>query len=346
MGNHQKLAEYLNECRKAVSPVLFSYLKCEPVEYQEIINEYPRRMGKYLRPALVLLSTQLHGGSTKKALKTAAAMQTSEEWLLIHDDAEDHSTERRSTESEFRPSLNEMIGWEMAINAGDTLHAIMWKMIGDAIKNMPNGWEVFDKFSDIIIGTTEGQYHELNWIHNHDVDVTESDYFRMIDKKTAYYTIIGPLQLGALVANIRPGRIKSIDSFGSPLGRSFQLRDDVLNLTTESEKAGKEKYGDIIEGKRTLILIDMLKKCSSSEREYVKTIYRSESRKKERPEIDYVVKLMHKYGSIEEVSNLATKYAKEAKDRFIKYCSEFGNAESQSKRLMLNLIDFISTRDR
>lgn len=346
MGDNQRLGKYMEECKRRVSPLLFSYLKCESSNYEEIIREYPTRMGKYLRPALVLLSTQLHGGDTEKALKVAAAMQTSEEWILIHDDAEDHSTERRSTESEFRPSLNKMIGWELAVNAGDTLHAIMWKILGDAVREMPNGWQVFDKMVDIIVQTTEGQYQELDWIHNRKVDVSESDYLHMIDKKSAYYSIIGPIQLGAIIAGLSPKETNLISNFGKPLGRSFQLRDDILNLTAENNKAGKEKYGDIIEGKRTLILIDMLKKCSLAESEYVKTIYRSETRKKQPAEIEYVLGLMNKYGSIEKISSLSTEYAQGAEKEFRKYCQKFKGLDPMGKNLMLDIIAFISTRDR
>ena len=71
--------------------------KYENVEdlHWKLIREYPERRGKYVRPTLTLLACEAMGGDPQKAIKTAAAMQTSEDWILNHDDFEDDSEERR-----------------------------------------------------------------------------------------------------------------------------------------------------------------------------------------------------------------------------------------------------------
>jgi geranylgeranyl diphosphate synthase type II len=166
----------------------------------------------------------------------------------------------------------------------------------------------------------------------------------MVDLKTAYYSIIGPIQLGALIAGASPQKIKSVFKFGIPLGRCFQIIDDVINLTEKSRVAGKKQYGDIIEGKRTLMLIHLLKNCNLTEKEFVKTIYRTESRIKEQAEIDYIIRLMNKYKSIDYAKEKALEYSLEATREFEYYCQGLQSPDPESKKMIKDLIEVIVKR--
>ena len=177
----------------------------EPKEHYGMVSEYPKRQGKYLRPGLVMLASKMFGTNSKEALLSAAAMQVCEDWILIHDDVEDHSLERR-----HKPALNIIYGNELAINAGDALHVIMWRMLGDNVRiiGAKQGWEIFDKMNDILTKTIEGQFLEINLIHQNKIEITEKEYFCMVDIKAGYYTVVGPLQLGAIVAQQGNGELK------------------------------------------------------------------------------------------------------------------------------------------
>src|SRR3989344_2606983 len=124
--------EILETYKNLVWPEINSYLKDPtfppsfriPNRYREdvthnweIAKEYPLRKGKYLRPTLVMITAEALGSDRKSAIKTAAAMQVSEDWLLIHDDFEDNSSARRG-----KPTLHKIYGPELAVNAGDLLH--------------------------------------------------------------------------------------------------------------------------------------------------------------------------------------------------------------------------------
>jgi len=137
--------QVLFEKRDEVWPVIKKYLDslvdfpdfCQiPAKYssmaelhQKMVADYPERKGKYLRPSLVLLTALAMGFPEEKALLTAAAMQTSEDWILNHDDIEDDSLQRRG-----KPALHKIYSKELAINAGDGLHILMWKMLLDNLK--------------------------------------------------------------------------------------------------------------------------------------------------------------------------------------------------------------------
>src|SRR3989344_7115050 len=117
---------YLNDPNYPSSFDIPDKYKTIQFKHWNIVREYPERKGKYIRPTLLLLTAEGMGTKEEIALQTAAAMQTSEDWLLIHDDLEDDSEFRRG-----KLTLHKMHGEKLAINAGDALHIIMWKILLD-----------------------------------------------------------------------------------------------------------------------------------------------------------------------------------------------------------------------
>jgi geranylgeranyl diphosphate synthase type II len=233
----------LEKTKKLVWPEIEKYLKdplyptqfAVPAKYQKEIDlywkinrEYPERGGKYLRPTLVLLIAEALGAKASEAVKTAAAMQLSQEWMLIHDDIEDKSEERRD-----KPTLHKIYGAELAINAGDALHMIMWKIISDQdSKAIP------EEFFKILSRTALGQGVEQIWTNEGGKTIDDDKYFFVADGKSGYYSIAGPMRLGAIVAGGTESEIEKITEFGLYLGRCFQLVDDILDLE-QDKKEGK-----------------------------------------------------------------------------------------------------------
>lgn len=345
-----KKINFPNELEKLKKPVwekIQEYLPNKPPqEHYAIVREYPERQGKYFRPSLVLLSTEMFGGQKEKAILTAAAMQTSEDWLLIHDDFLDNSEERRSTKWEYRPTLNKIYGDELAVNAGDALHIIMWKILGDNVRLLGNkkGLQIFNEMNDILLTTIEGQYLELDWIRKRKIFITEDEYYQMISIKAGYYTATGPLQLGAIVAKAPNKQLTQIKEWGDPFGCAFQIWDDVMNLTTESGIQGKEKAGDILEGKRTLILIHLLKNCSPTEKDYIITLYAKPRIEKNEQDKEYILNLIKKYQSIDFAKKVAKDYSRKAKKLFNKNTSHL--PDSYAKRVIRQGIEFVVNRQR
>jgi len=262
----------LKETQKLVWPVIEGYLKDpiypkqflipkkftnEATEFWNINKVYPERLGKYLRPTLVLLISSAMDIDTKLAINIAGAIQLSEEWILIHDDIEDKSTKRRG-----KPTLHKLYGTELAINAGDALHIIMWKMIHDI-----NSKEITNEFYKILLRTTLGQGVEQIWT-NSNKKIEEDNYFFVADSKSAYYSIAGPMRLGAILAEASKPELDKITEFGLHLGRCFQLVDDILDLEQDKN-----------EGKSTLAIekgIDYTKKLAEGEKNKAKKIFDEE----------------------------------------------------------------------
>lgn len=336
---------------KKIKPLVWETIqkflpKKEPLRHYQALQEYPKRQGKYLRPGLVMLACQMFEGKQEDALLTAGAMQVSEDWLLIHDDIEDHSEERRSTAQEYRPALQIIYGDEIALNAGDGLHVIMWKIIGQAVRQLKNerGWKVYDKFNQILLTVTEGQFIELDWIRQNKINLDLKEYFKMVDRKTGCYTTLGPLQLGAIVAGKDENELKKIQEWSIYFGRAFQIWDDCMNLTVASEKQGKEIAGDILEGKRSLPLIHLFNNATQIEKDYLQTIFSRARKERTEKEKNHVLNLMEKYKSIEYAQKTARFFADKAEKIFDKNTEHLPN--SKEKQILRSLFQFVVNRDR
>jgi geranylgeranyl diphosphate synthase type II len=344
MSNTDPL-QYLRETKAKVDPYIFNFLpkEHEHPEIQqcyEMMLDYPLRAGKGLRPAICLLMCEAFGGDPDAALSTAAALELLQNWLLIHDDIEDGSDLRRG-----EPCLHKKYGVPMAINIGDALHCKMWEMLHmnkDAL-GYELAFEVLSEFIHLSNQVVEGQHIELSWVKNQRWNLTEEDYWTMCVKKTASYTVITPCRLGALIAGAPKARIEPFYDIGGDLGVAFQIQDDALNLIGEEGQYGKEIAGDISEGKRTLALIHVLNACTPAEASRVIEIMNKPREEKQPDEIQEVLRLIGKYGSIAYTQQRSRMLAQRAHAKFER---EFADLPaSRAKEVFLRLIHFVIERE-
>lgn len=329
----------LNKLKPQIWQSIEPYLPADPSDdFHAIIRDYPSRQGKYFRPGLILLANEMFGGNREQAILTAAAMQISEDWLLIHDDYMDKSEERRG-----RPTLNKLYGDEQAVNAGDALHVIMWKILSDNTKllGLKQGLEIQNYFASMLLRTTEGQFTEVSWIRSDNLDVSEEEYLKMIDIKAGLYTVIGPLQLGAIIAG-QASELENIFAWGKPLGRAFQIWDDVMNLTASTASQGKEQYGDILEGKRTLMLIHLLDNATESETQAIANIYNKQRNTKTLADQETIISLMNNHGSIDYARNIALNQSALAMKIFEEKTAHL--PDTAAKAALREAITFVTSR--
>lgn len=269
--------------------------------HRDIVGDYPQRQGKYLRPTLLLLTAQGMGVNKVKAKKVAAAMQMSEDWILNHDDIEDDSPDRRG-----KPALHKLVGTELAINAGDGLHVLMWEMLLDSPK------EIQKEFLVMLRRTILGQTIELKWAKDNRSDLKEEDVMLILESKTGYYTIAGPMRLGAIMARASKKELAIIYKFGVILGKAFQIVDDVLDLTSDFAGLKKIKGGDILENKKTVMLMHLINKSNKKDQQIINKILKKKREEKTEKDIMIIINLMEKYNSIEYGRQLAAKFSREA----------------------------------
>lgn len=274
-----------------------------------MMRDYPSRPAKGMRPFLCVTACRAAGGDGKDALLTAACIELFQHWILIHDDIEDGSELRRGG-----PALHHKYGEPLALNAGDALHARMWGAL--SLNRETLGPEktvrIMKEFSRMVDETTEGQHMELAWVAHKRWDLQESDYYEMCTKKTSWYTVAGPCRLGAIVAGASEEVLEKLKEFGLRLGVAFQIQDDALNLVGDQKKYGKEKSDDILEGKRTLILLHLLRSVGPDEKVKLVSVMSKNRTAKTPADVSYVLSLVEKHDAVGYARKRAIELMKEA----------------------------------
>ncbi|MHA1169163.1 MAG: polyprenyl synthetase family protein [Candidatus Hodarchaeales archaeon] len=275
------------------------------------IADYPKRGGKYLRSSLILMTCEALGGSLDDALLTAAAMEICQNWALIHDDIEDKSSKRRG-----KPTLHIRYSIDHAINAGDALHIMMWRMLSLNSKHLDAEKcnTIWNEFYEMLIRTVVGQTADITLRDS--LDISLEDVFYIIDGKTGYYTVAGPMRLGAVIAGYDPQKnpelFKNINEFGLNLGRSFQIVDDLLDLTTNFEGL-KEQGADIQEGKRSYLLVKLFHVADQFDLPRILEIMKKPRGTRTKDEIALIIALLEEYGIMKETRDLANELAEKSR---------------------------------
>ncbi|HVR63265.1 MAG TPA: polyprenyl synthetase family protein [Polyangia bacterium] len=261
------------------------------------LRDYPSRGGRSLRPSLCIASAKAFGGTLEDALDSAVALEIMHNAFLIHDDVEDLSEQRRG-----RPTLHQLHGVPLAVNAGDAMTVLGLRPLLDNGRTLGprTALRILEEAERMGREAVEGQAMELGWRRENAVDLDEADYLRMVLKKTCSYTTIFPMRVGAIVAGRDDGEgLDRLSQFSFFLGSAFQIQDDLLNLVGDPEDYGKETAGDLWEGKRTLMLIHLLGQVDGAERDWLRAIMGAPRAAITVADVTRMRRLMDRHGSIE-----------------------------------------------
>lgn len=304
----------------------------------EMMRDYPSRCGKGLRPSILLIFCRAFGGGEEKAINTAAALELFQNWIVIHDDIEDGSELRRGL-----PALHIKYGIPLALNAGDALAGKMWEFLANNRRIIGDeaALNVIEQFLKMYNETTAGQHIELSWVERKRWNLTKDDYFNMCRRKTAWYTCITPAWTGAIIAGADGKYRDTIHEFGTDVGVAFQIQDDILNLVGDEKIYGKEILGDLWEGKRTLITIDLFEKASFEEREFLTRTLDIPRHKKTRSDIDEILKLIKKHGSIDSAMKISKELAARAREVFARIEHDI---DGQQRAVIEEMTEFMINR--
>ena len=306
----------------------------------DLVADYPDRGGKAIRPALCLVSTVAFGGETREALPSAVALELLHNAFLVHDDIEDASLLRRG-----HPTLHAEHGVPLAINAGDALVVLAGSALRDNRKllGIRLASRIADEFDLMARRTIEGQARELGWRRDGVCELTPDDYLDLIMHKTCWYTTIHPIRVGALIGSLGRASLDPLVRFGFYLGAAFQIQDDLLNLVGDESKYGKESCGDLYEGKRTLMVIHLLREARGEDRRTVERFVAMERPQRSADEVAAMVELMRSYGSLEFAREFGLGIAAAADDAF--ELAFDGVPDSSERRLIHALIGWMLERD-
>jgi len=226
--------------------------------------------GKRIRPLLLLLSCDAFGGSIEEALAAAYAMELFHNFTLVHDDIMDAATLRRGI-----PTVHQRYGINTGILAGDALFIYSYKYLcGITAGRLP---AVLDIFNRSAVEIMEGQQMDMDFEQR--LDVTIAEYLKMIAYKTSVLLACS-LQIGAILGTAPEADQAKIYDFGLRLGLSFQIKDDWLDTFGELKKVGKKAGGDIIQNKKTFLLITLLNEANSKDLELLTELFTEKDEEK------------------------------------------------------------------
>ena len=277
------------------------------------MRDYPARPSKFLRPALCLATCRAFGGIDQDVLPSAVAIELLHNFFLVQDDITDGSELRRGGST-----LHTEIGMPLALTAASGLGVMAFMQLHANYPRLGSslGAQIGDEFLSMLSRTMAGQATELGWIRDRVSALEPHDYLTMVADKTCWYTTIHPMRVGGLV-----GSWGSIDAdrfvqFGLNLGAAFQIQDDILNLTGEEATYGKEMRGDLREGKRTLMLIHLLRVAVGDDRRTIDRYLACDQADRSEALILEIRAMMDRYGSLDYAQAYASRIADDATTAF------------------------------
>jgi geranylgeranyl diphosphate synthase type II len=216
--------------------------------------------GKRIRPVLWLLACDAFGGDLSDAMSAAAAVEMFHNFTLLHDDIMDNAVVRRG-----KPSVYANWGTNVAILSGDAMMIYAYKLLHNVPEDKLS--RIMDIFTAMALQVCEGQQYDMDFESLQKVSVVE--YMRMIELKTSVL-LAGSAMIGAVLGNASEEDCRKIYRYALELGLAFQLQDDLLDSYGTEEELGKKIGGDILEGKKTCLMLNAMSRADEHDRDVLR----------------------------------------------------------------------------
>ncbi len=228
-----------------------------PPELYEPVRYILSMGGKRIRPALVILACDMFDGDVASALIPAVAIEIFHNFTLLHDDIMDRSERRRGS-----PTVHVKYNENVAILSGDVMSILASRLMNQAPGVVLN--VVHEVFTKTAMQVCEGQQMDMNF--EEVLSVSEEEYLTMIELKTAVL-IAASLKIGAILGGSSQRDAEDLYEFGKNLGIAFQLQDDLLDTFGDPAVMGKNRGTDIVDNKKTFLVIQALEAASPTQKE-------------------------------------------------------------------------------
>jgi geranylgeranyl diphosphate synthase type I len=311
-------------------------------------KEYTLRGGKRLRPIFCIYGYQcLNDANIDAIIDASISLELMQSYLLIHDDIMDEDELRRGKttfhilcqrycERQFGATKSHKFGENVAIIAGDLLEAYGEEVLATAPFKSEYVQKAVGAYANIVKNVGYGQILDL--MAEREGSFNEAEILTIHRLKTASYTIEGPLHIGALLAGATDADLRILSDYGIPLGLAFQIQDDILGLFGSEEKTGKPVGSDVREGKKTLLILKALERCTAAEKDVILNALGNE--RVAVKEIEAVREIVRETGSLEYSRRMVAEMTAKAVAAI--HGSEFRGA---AKDFLVQVADFIGKRE-
>lgn len=274
-------------------------------------KEHNLRPAKRLRASFVYYGYRLGKNEIDdRIMKAMMGVELVHTALLMHDDVMDEDDLRRGkpTTHKFFENGDQHFGESMAYTLGDVVLTLGYELL------LNSGFEenlvskATLKLLRGITNTAFGQVYDV-WLEKC-TDGKEADVIALHKAKTAIYTYENPLFIGAILAGLEGKVFEILHEYSMAGGVAFQLQDDILGVFGDSEKTGKSDDSDLLQGKRTLLVLKALETGNQEQVTAIKKIWGK--RKANKGDIDQAKRAIRESGSWEYNKKLSKELAKKA----------------------------------
>ena len=319
-------------------------------EASELVDEVSRFVlsgGKRVRPAFVYSGYIASGGRAHDVIIYASlCVEFLHSFALIHDDIIDRSDTRRgkpTSHKEFErmhkakkfKGSREHFGLSGAILAGDLAFTFAEEILTSSPfpqERLRRARYYFDQMKFQVIS---GEY--LDVLGGYKKRLSEEEILKILEYKTAKYTVERPLQIGAVLAGAEVGVLETFTAYAIPLGQAFQLQDDVLGVFGDPKKMGKPTDSDIREGKKTVLVAKSYEWANSKQRKILDSILGDPEASES--DIDEVRHVIYQVGAYEYAVRLSHRLVEQAKEALVQV-----KLEEKGKHYLLAAADYLLNR--
>lgn len=290
------------------------------------IGKYIQKSGgKRVRPAVLLMAARLCGYTGPRAILNAAVVEFIHTATLVHDDIIDDAELRRG-----QKAVHSRWGNDVTVLAGDFLYI---KSMAMALTQ--DTLDVVRLLCDVTLRMIEGELYQLT--KNGVVDLSEDEHFEIIRRKTAYL-FGGCAQIGGMLGEVGESHELELREYGFNLGIMFQLVDDLLDFTGESDSLGKPVGGDLREGKMTLPIIHLLQHAGPDADALIRGVVKD--RRVSAEDWSRIKLWLAEYRSIDYAYARAVEFGEHAKRHLLVF------PDSHERDALMALADYVLLRDR
>lgn len=337
-GPSPELEAVIESRRQAVNEAIPEHLPVkEPTRLWEASRYLMDAGGKRLRPTVLLLTAEslrdrvdepppyrsfpTFDGAEVDVLSAAISVEIIQTFTLIHDDIMDADSVRRGVET-----VHERYDLETAILAGDTLYAKSFEVMLNAGGPVDRGLRSIRLLAETCTAICEGQARDVGY--EGDPSVMPAAYLEMIEAKTAVLYATAAAIPGILLGADET-TIDELYAFGLDFGRAFQIKDDLLDLTGDTDTLGKDQGSDLMEGKQTIVTIH-----GRAHGVDLQALIDDDP-----ANIGDAVAALREAGSLGYANDLATDYVRSAKDHLRVL------PDNDARERLVELTDFVVERE-
>ena len=239
---------------KVFSTCLRKELASQDDLIQKIHEHILQMTGKFLRPALTILTSKIEGKNPEEVIRLSAAIELIHTATLVHDDIIDNSDFRRN-----QPSVHARWGRDLSIISGDYLYAKAFLLLAGLNDTFLN--KAFATCAHIMC---EGEMKQVE--KRNQFLMSEEIYLKIIHQKTAALFQAACMG-GAYYSGTGEENIHQLGQYGLALGMAFQIVDDCLDLVGETKSLGKTTGLDLTKNDMTLPLLYLLEGLPANRRD-------------------------------------------------------------------------------